>query len=470
MNNLILRFRDTNNLDTISEHQKIIDKYGYTWWGWWKKDSEPDRFKLLNEIEDNLENNRFFLFDRSSERFYIISVAKIYFKVNEKLPTPESEKTPKYYNNENLGLWLKLEKFQSISLDEFLAIFSLIPSFDYTFFTNQDINQEKGELKAINIRIKLKSDYILHLSDIHFGDDYGFPASSSPNKRPLLNIISDYVKNDLKKKVGLLIVSGDITSRGDGNVLLNQGLTFLNELCNALDIEKEAVIIIPGNHDIPLQNANFKDYNHENTFRIFMEQFYGVKKEPFGLDFYEFPCGKRVDILRINSVKLRKKEESNYGYVDWFHYKNLIAAHNLDGDIKFAVIHHHLVSMPIEESLDPNYVYASISVTIDSGRVIEGLQKNGFDFVINGHQHIPGITKITRGIINNANLIDINERKQLTILSAGSAGVKDERFSEEMKYNSFSIYLMKDNSLDIEVLYYNPTIEPKRYYFSEVTV
>ena len=87
---------------------------------------------------------------------------------------------------------------------------------------------------------------------------------------------------------------------------------------------------------------------------------------------------------------------------------------------------------------------------------------------INGHQHIPGITKITRGIINNVNLIDINERKQLTILSAGSAGVKDERFSEEMKYNSFSIYLMKDNSLDIEVLYYNPTIEPKRYYFSEV--
>jgi 3',5'-cyclic AMP phosphodiesterase CpdA len=468
MENLLLRFRDTNDLDTISEHQKLIDKYGYTWWGWWKKDSEPDRTELMEELKNKLGNSRFFLFDRSSERFFFISVSELSFKKNEKTPTPEAEKTPSYYNTENLTLWLKLDKFENLPFNDFKGIFGLIPSFDYTFFTKDDISQELAELKAKNNRIKLKSDYILHLSDIHFGDDYGFPAAPLPNKRPLLNIISDYVFNELKEKVGLLIVSGDVTSRGDGNVLLNQGLTFLNELCNTLNIDKEAVIIIPGNHDIPLQSANFKDYNHENTFRIFMEQFYGIKKEPFGLDFFEFPCGKKVDILRIHSVKLRKKEESNYGYVDWFHYKNLLASHKLDGDIKIAVIHHHLVSMPIEETLDPTYTYASISVTIDSGRVIEGLQKNGFDFVLNGHQHIPGITKITRGVINNANLVDINERKQLTILSAGSAGVKDERFSEEMKYNSFSVYLMTPDSLTIEVLSYNPSIEPKRHYSSDL--
>lgn len=468
MENLLLRFRDTNNLDTISEHQKLIDKYGYTWWGWWKKDSEPNRNKFIDDIRNNLKNNIFFLFDRSSERFYLISVSELFCKKNEKVLTPEIEKTPSYYNTEKLSLWLKLDKFKSISLNDFIGVFSLIPSYDYTFFTNEDIAQEVSELKTKNKRIKLKSDYILHLSDIHFGDDFGFPSASLPNKRPLLNIISDYILNELKEKVGLLIISGDITSRGDGNVLLNQGLLFLNDLCDVLKINKEAVIIIPGNHDIPLQSANFKDYSHENTFRIFMEQFYGTKKEHFGLDFFEFPCGINVDILRINSVKLRKKEESNYGYVDWFHYKNLLASHKLDGDIKIAVIHHHLVSMPIEETLDPNYTYASISVTIDSGRVIEGLQRNGFDFVLNGHQHIPGITRITRGVINDTNLVDMNDRKQLTILSAGSAGVKDERFSEEMKYNSFSVYLMKPDSLYIEVLVFNPSIEPKRYYSSEL--
>jgi hypothetical protein len=81
------------------------------------------------------------------------------------------------------------------------------------------------------------------------------------------------------------------------------------------------------------------------------------------------------DVLRIHSVKLRKKEESNYGYVDWLHYKNLLSSNNLDGQVKIAIIHHHLISMPSEEILDTTYPYGSISVTLDSGKVIEGLQK-----------------------------------------------------------------------------------------------
>ncbi|HKR05796.1 MAG TPA: metallophosphoesterase [Bacteroidia bacterium] len=440
MENYLLRFRDTINLDTILEHQNIINTYGYTWWGWWKKISEPEKGDLFNDIKKNLSNSRFFLFDRSSNRFFAILVSEISFSKNEKILSPEKEKTPHYYNNQSCSLWLKLTHFENISMERFIEIFEIIPSYDYTFFTQNDIRQELSVLKGKNKRLKLNSDYILHLSDIHFGADFGFPSTPAPSKRPLIEILTNYVKNELKEKIGLLIISGDITSRGNGNVLLNQGLVFLNKLCENLKIKKDCVIIIPGNHDIPLQETNFIDYNHENAFRFFLEKFYGSIKEPFGLDYFEFPCGKKVDILRIHSVKLRKIEESNYGYVDWSHYENLLSSHNLDGDLRIAIIHHHLVTMQVEEILDPTYPYGSISVTIDSGRVIEGLQKNGFDFVLNGHQHIPGITKITRGVINNINTIDLNERKDLTILSAGSAGVKDERFSNEMKYNSFSIY------------------------------
>jgi 3',5'-cyclic AMP phosphodiesterase CpdA len=469
MRNILLRFRDTDDANTIFEHQKIIQKYGYTWWGWWKKDSEPDRNNLLKEIANDLKNCNCFLFNRSSEHFFRVSISALSFKEGDKIESPEIEKTPSYYHNEKLRLWLKLEKLESIKPSYFLENFRLIPSYDYTFFTDEDIAEEMSEQNKRNSRIKLQSDLILHLSDIHFGDDYGFPFATLPNRRPLLNIISDFVNNELKSKIGLLVVSGDITSRGDGNVLLNNGLSFLKELCTILQIEREAVIIIPGNHDIPLQNTNFIDYNHETAFKMFLESFYGIKKEPFGLEFFKFPCGKTVDVLRIHSVKLRKKEESNYGYVDWFHYRNMLSAHVLDGDIKIAVIHHHLVSMQIEEALDPNYTFASISVTIDSGRVIEGLQKHGFDFVLNGHQHIPGITKVTRGVRDAINYVDINGRKELTILSAGSAGVKNERFSEEMKYNSFSIYTMTPKALQIEVLAYNPSLEPRRHYHSSIS-
>ncbi len=469
MKKYLLRFRDTGDLNTIQEHEKLFDTYGYTWWGWWKKDSEPERLELFRKIEKNFTQNIFFLFDRSTERFFQINVDEIKYSDN-KINTPEFEKTPSYYNNEKLFLWLKINSIKEILIEDFLKNFTIVPSNDFTFFTEDDIFQEYSELSKANFRIDLESDYILHLSDIHFGEDFGFPATSVPGKRPLLDIITDFVKHDLRQEIGLLVISGDISSRGDGNILLNQGLPFLEDLCNNLGIRKECVIIIPGNHDIPLQSANFKDYNHENAFRIFLQQFYGEPMEPFGLNFYRFPCGRQVDILRINSVKLRKKEESNYGYVDWSHYKNLLALQTLDGDFRIAVIHHHLASMQAEEILSSDYPFGSISVTIDSGKVIEGLQRNGFDIVLNGHQHVPGITRITRGFISDSNHIDLSSRKELTILSAGSAGVKDARFSTEMKYNTFSLYQLKKNELLVEVKKFNPSLEPTRHFNSIIKI
>jgi 3',5'-cyclic AMP phosphodiesterase CpdA len=468
MEQILLRFRDTEEKDTIAEHESLIEKFGYTWWGWWRKDSEPERQDLIKKIDSGIQEFEFYLFDRSTERFFYVIVSQLFFKDKTKVKSPEVEKTPDYYSDEQLYMWLKITSFKPINKSHFLEIFEIIPTNDYTFFTTNDIKEELTKIEKKPKRIQLKSDYILHLSDIHFGDDFGFTLKAEPKKRPLLDVLVDYVNNELKKDIGLLIVSGDISSRGDGDVLLDQGLSFLDDLAEKLSIDKEAVVIIPGNHDIPLEKADFTSYNHETIFRIFLRQFYNKEKELFGIDYFQFPCGKTLDVLRMNSVKLRKKEESNYGYVDWYLYNNLLAESKLDGNIKMAVIHHHLVSMSIEEMLDPQYRFGSISVTIDSGRVIEGLQKYGFDFVLNGHQHIPGITTVNRGVRSDKNEMNIGDRKELTILSAGSAGAKNERLSEEMKYNTFSVYSITDDYLSVEVKKYNPGIDPNRVYASKL--
>jgi hypothetical protein len=57
---------------------------------------------------------------------------------------------------------------------------------------------------------------------------------------------------------------------------------------------------------------------------------------------------------------------------------------------------------------------------------------------------------ISRGIVNASNEMNVAKLKHLTILSAGSAGAKSERLIEEMKYNSFSIYSVKRDSIDVE--------------------
>ncbi len=464
MKSIILRFRDSDKYDTVKEHLSIIKQEGSSWWGWWKKDSEPDQYELLNASKSKPNEFNFYIFDRSKDKFYKCEVLDI---VNSKsaIETPDKNLTPNYYNNYKLKAWFNISNINEIAKSDFLNSFKIIPNFDATLFTEESI---RLELQNKSKRKKVKSDVILHLSDLHLGSDFGFPSKSVPNKRSLTEIIVDYVNNDLKQKIGLLIISGDITSRGDSSVLIDRGLPFLNAICENLKINKDNVIIIPGNHDIPLRDANFADYNHEATFKLFLEQFYGKKKDLYGIDLFEFPDGTKLDILRIHSVRLRKKEENNYGYVDWFLYKNILNSNNLDGDVKMAVIHHHLVATPIEETLDTSYPYGNISVTIDSGRVLEGLQRNGFSYVLNGHQHIPGITKVSRGIINDRNEIQNIDNHQVHILSAGSAGVKPERYSEEMKYNSFSIYKLSQKELDVEVKVYNPSIEPKRYFKSKI--
>jgi hypothetical protein len=69
----LLRFRDhSSDIDTIQEHIKIIDKYKYTWWGWWKKQSEPDHRSDLEELKYHAKKEAITvgLFDRSTDRYF----------------------------------------------------------------------------------------------------------------------------------------------------------------------------------------------------------------------------------------------------------------------------------------------------------------------------------------------------------------------------------------------------------------
>jgi 3',5'-cyclic AMP phosphodiesterase CpdA len=471
MEPILLRYRDTSDFNTIEEHQKLIKESGYVWWGWWKKESEPDRTNLLLKIAAAPDDYSFYIFDRSTTKFFKTHVVELCKENGNLINTPEKEHTPTYYRDEKLPLWLKLTELLEVKQVEFLNVFKTIPDQDYSFFTRTDVIVDAVPKTIDQTKhIRLKSDYILHLSDIHFGDDFGFPKRSEPGKRPLLDIILDYVRNDLKDQIGLLIVSGDITSRGVSDILLTDGLDFLQKLCSELNLKPDEVVIIPGNHDIPLQKVDMVNYQHEKLYKNFLQLFYGRHTDLFGLSFFQFPCGLTADILRMHSVKLRKEKESNYGYAEWPLYDTLLNNNKLNGDIKIAVIHHHLVSTSIEEVLDPDYPYGSISVTIDSGRIIEGLQKFGFKIVLNGHQHIPGITRVSRGQKTDTNEIIVNDDSMLTILSAGSAGARKERLAEEMPYNSFSIYKLSPNTIDIEVKSYSPGTAPRRHYSSKIPI
>ena len=53
---ILLRYRDiTPSINTIDEHNKVVEEKGRVLWGWWKKGSEqmpdPYLFEIAEEID-----------------------------------------------------------------------------------------------------------------------------------------------------------------------------------------------------------------------------------------------------------------------------------------------------------------------------------------------------------------------------------------------------------------------------------
>ncbi len=425
-------------------------------------------FVVAENIDKLIKKNkeiRIGLFDRTNDRYYFAKAIDIAYKISSRTLSPNKNNTPNYYNHEKVECWFKLKFIEKINLNLFLEFFKIIPTEDNTFYSIPYSPTDKSDK-----RITIKNSNILHLSDIHLGADFGFPKVTEPNNKELLEIIKNYFEFKYEKEIGLIVITGDLISRATSHLLFDTCMHFLHQLCELFGLNKEEIVIVPGNHDIPIENHNFFTYSHESAYKAFLEKFYCSDKEIYGIEKYMTKDGLKIDILRINSSRLRSEHDMNFGYVGWVDYKRLIEKEIdfSDESIKIAVLHHHLVSVPHEESLDNDYKYGSISVAIDSGRIIEGLLKYDFNLVLHGHQHIPGCNKIHRGIKND---LSLNLDKGLCLVgagSAGSAGAKNDRLSDHLRDNSFSIIELSNSCFNIHSLQYNPAKEPETFFKSTI--
>ena len=89
----------------------------------------------------------------------------------------------------------------------------------------------------------------IHLSDIHFHKYSGDAYDIDHDLR--CEIIRD-ISYEYRKKISTIdgiLICGDIAFSGDEQQY-NSATTFLNEICNALNLDKSHVFCVPGNHDI----------------------------------------------------------------------------------------------------------------------------------------------------------------------------------------------------------------------------
>ena len=110
---VMLCFRDlvTAPGDSIAQHKRLIDEYGYCWWGWWMKPIEDVPNELLLRIVRANTNggSRMFLYDCGLYRLYSVKLTDVAISpTNSGTSSPGIEQTPEYYVHVKCRAWFKL--------------------------------------------------------------------------------------------------------------------------------------------------------------------------------------------------------------------------------------------------------------------------------------------------------------------------------------------------------------------------
>jgi len=472
---LTLRFKnpeiDGVLYNTIHEHKTIIEKYGYVWWGWWKKDDEDERIQEIDALNRKIASKKNIMIgicDIQTYCFYEANIEKIVQidREGEKILSPETEKTPIYYNNRMVPAWFKIISFQKVSKDYFDNNFPETDDDQCSFFPNEEINFHKNIKPKI---IPLKKPNILHISDLHFGKNFhNYSIKNGSGKKNLINIL----KEGIVDEIGLVIITGDLVSCADANELQITVIDFLTKICESFNLSKDKIVLVPGNHDIPLDKTDLVDYSHLRPFKNFLKEFYGEKKDITGV--VEYSIGDKIlQIIKMNSANFRN-EFKEFGYINWselLENKVKKIGPKKENQIRIAILHHHLIPVAefivlSKEEIEKN-PFAYNSTVIDAGSVIKGLQELNVDLVLHGHQHIPAILKFAKGrrIRGTTELEGLDSP-----IIISSSGTFSRIPGNEFPTNTFSIIKIDDDRITIEISEFTPGHGPEEKYRAEINL
>ena len=115
---------------------------------------------------------------------------------------------------------------------------------------------------------KNKPVVILHLSDIHFGND-GSDQSAIDSKEAILNSLTETISAlPSNWKPTVVCISGDVAWRAKSEEY-ERAEGWLKKLLNALSLSAEELIICPGNHDIDRTLAQDPPSDHQTADKLF---------------------------------------------------------------------------------------------------------------------------------------------------------------------------------------------------------
>lgn len=500
---MVLRFRDLV-APTIKAHQDLIDEHGYVWWGWWNKPSEKVPRHTFAEFKQVIEQSgslTVYLVDSGHERLYRATLIGIDESDTE---TPkrceEPERAPTYYSNSSFKAWFKFSRLEDESddalrqwsydeVEEFLqdpaaprfnnkrvySIQEMLNRRHRTIYFLQPYKPAEHQDYRVEFLLPMQpdnfmtdpifreSEYILHVSDLHFSSvHHGFPLDATTGKTLAATVI-EHLRRHYSRAPAAVMISGDLTWQGR-DTEFDHAAHFVEDLKSAFQLEPQHFLIVPGNHDIQWADQEADGYDRTKPVRIGADRdlaernYRAFYQKAFALEGTAFlSMGRRyvlanfvpIDIVGLNSCLLEQKHFAGYGYVSRDQLREAATAMqwvNQSHDTKYRVIvlHHHVVAVTPEEDFstyEKNY-----SLTLDAGQLIYEALELEVDLIAHGHMHQPFSATVSRQARDNVSF----RSRSLAVHATGSAGVKRDHTGPIGK-NAFSVYNFDHEGVTVTV-------------------
>jgi 3',5'-cyclic AMP phosphodiesterase CpdA len=452
---IALRFRDTTpGIDTIATHRELIARNGRVGWGWWKKTFEhAETEKILALLGDEGEIG-IVLIDRTAERAYMCTCIGF---ADPK--AAEADIVPLYYRDhldETAGIFI-LRTIEDLSYDEALADAIREQTF---LWIGAVADPALGHIAAA--AEAHGRSCVLHLSDLHFGNDYGFRLQGEDvtvgDGRHTLTacIVADLERLGLTNDVAAVIVTGDFMTHGDWvGAPRRAALAEFEALRKRLGLEKDQIIVVPGNHDVVRysdpskidvrENAVEKqaNYEHETMFRTFVDELVGRDWKASLNYVRRIHLGEAdLDVCVLNSCTIAATEWTEYGYVG---RNGLDAIADLAEQIvdrptfRFLALHHHL--LPVANVEAPKS--KGVTLTLDASDILAAAQRAGVNVALHGHQHKPKIA-----VYHSLPLNGDSTGAPIHVVANGSTGAKNERLPPGER-NTYCLFRLRADAIDL---------------------
>jgi len=256
------------------------------------------------------------------------------------------------------------------------------------------LTTEVSPLNNVEIAPKLTETTIIHITDLHFGSS---EVTNVDNKAGL-DDISDIampnfhifnkaiqaIKDENGEEV-FVVVSGDLTTRNE-----KEGFKKAKDFLDQLDINKDKLFVVPGNHDFDKTAVD-----EEDAFSKF-RQYTSMFANPFIKSNYILDPIQKIFIFGFNTVHSteidgKKVEviyvsEKDIKILEDLCLKLKKEIEDFEKYTKVAVMHHNLIPHPGIEIKE-------YSENLNLFQIKTALMELGFIIALSGHKHTPLIEK-----------------------------------------------------------------------------